>query len=197
MEVKFTIHETPKPSQVKGKRSYHARVKPTDTKRLEDVCEHINEVSSLNSSDVKGALEAFFKYVSFQLRAGYNVELEGLGNFSVALRSRQLKNENGRNITSVEIDGVNFRCSPRLKDAVKNTRLKKVKRPVKAFPDIAKRQVRMVEYLEKYGAISLRQYAVMNACSRYCAGKDLKTFQEQGIIAASGRSTHKVYLLVG
>ncbi|MDH6304857.1 putative histone-like DNA-binding protein [Parabacteroides sp. PF5-5] len=197
MRVNFTVHETPRPKTATGKKTYHARVKPTGTKYLEDICEHINEVSSLTSADVKGALEAFFKYVSSQLRAGYNVELDGLGNFSVALRSYQRKSKNGRNISSVEIDGVNFRCSPRLKNAVKNTRLKKVKRPVKAFPNIAQRQARMVEYLEKYGTINQRDYATLNACSRYYATKDLKTFHEQGLIARSGGGTHKVYLLVG
>jgi predicted histone-like DNA-binding protein len=196
MEIKFTIHETPKPKGSAGECTQHARVLPSGTKRLEDICEHINESSSLNSSDIKGALEAFFKYISSQLRAGYNVELEGLGNFSVSLHSREVKNEGGKDVMNVEINGVNFRCSPRLKSEVKKSRLKKVKRSSTPFSDIRKRKERMLEYLKEYGSINQRKYAALNACSYYRAANDLKAFVEQGIVACSGGATHKVYLLV-
>jgi predicted histone-like DNA-binding protein len=195
MEIKFTIHETPRPKDSAGKCMQHARVLPTGTKRLEDICEYINESSSLNSSDIKGALEAFFKYISSQLRAGYNVELEGLGHFSVSLHSRETKSEKGKDMVNVEINGVNFRCSPRLKNEVKKSCLKKVKRSSTPFTDIRKRKERMLEYLKEYGFINLRRYAALNACSCYRAGNDLKAFVEQGVIACSGGTTHKVYLL--
>jgi predicted histone-like DNA-binding protein len=199
MEIKFTIHETPKPKDSTGECTQHARVLPFGTKRLEDICEYINESSSLNSSDIKGALEAFFKYISFQLRAGYNVELEGLGNFSVSLHSRRVKDgkdKKDKDVVKVEIDGVNFRCSPRLRKEVKKSRLKKVKHPSTPFPDIWKRQERMLEYMKLYGSINQRKYAALNGCSRYCATNDLKAFLEQGIVACSGGTTHKIYLLV-
>jgi predicted histone-like DNA-binding protein len=196
MEIKFTIHETPKPKDSTGGCSQHARVLPSGTKRLEDICEYINEASSLNSSDIKGALEAFFKYISFQLRAGYNVELEGLGHFSVSLHSRQVKDEKEKDVVKVEINGVNFRCSPRLRKEVKKSRLKKVKHRSTPFPDIRKRRERMLEYMKSYGSVNQREYAALNACSRYRAANDLKTFVEQGIVACSGGATHKIYLLV-
>jgi predicted histone-like DNA-binding protein len=196
MEIKFTIHETPKPKDSAGEYTQHARVLPSGTKRLDDICEYINEGSSLNSSDIKGALEAFFKYISSQLRAGYNVELDGLGHFSVSLHSRQVKDEKDKDVVKVEINGVNFRCSPRLRKEVKKSRLKKVKHSSTPFPDIRKRQERMLEYLKKYNSINQREYAALNTCSRYRAVNDLKAFVEQRIVACSGGSTHMVYLLV-
>ncbi len=196
MSIKFSIYETPKPNDRKGKTLKHARLQPNGTKRMDDICEHITQTCSLNSSDVKGSLEAFYKYVSFQLRYGYSVELEGLGHFSVGLRSIQGKKENGREVTLVKVDGVNFRCSPRLKKEIKKGRLEKVKKRVKPFPEIEERQKRMVNYLESYGTINQSQYARLNGCTRHCASADLKVFTEKGIIAASGGSTHKVYLLL-
>lgn len=196
MEINFSIHETPKPKGSEKQTSAHARIQPNGTKRLEDICLYINEVSSLSSSDVKGALEALFKYLSLQLQSGYNVELDGFGHFSVALRSQKIADDAGKEKIRTTIDGVNFRCSPRLKSAVKNSRLKKVKRPSSSFPQIAQRQERLVEYLEKHEVINQRQYTSLNGCSRYMAGKDLKKFREEGLITCSGRTTHKVYLLV-
>lgn len=196
MEIKFSIHETPRPTGSNEKTIYHARVQHRGTKRMEDVCLHINEVSTLNSSDVKGALEAFFKYVSFQLQYGYSVELEGLGHFSVALKSKQVNDENGKGITRVTIDGVNFRCSPRLKKAVQKSTLKKVKSTSSPFPEREQRRERMMDFLASHGAINLRQYADLNSCTYYCARNDIKVFIEQGIIGSIGGATHKVYTLL-
>lgn len=195
MGITFSTHETPKPKGIEGETTFHARVRPQGTKHLDEICEYISEGSSLTSADLKGALEAFFNYVSTQLRRGFNVELEGLGHFSVALRSEQVKNEKGKNRMSVAIDGVNFRCSPRLKKAVRESTLKKVRRPSEPFPQIRQRQRRMEDYLRKYGMINQRQYAELNGCSRYCAVADLKKFQEQEIVVCSGNKTHKVYFL--
>ncbi len=197
MPIKFSIHQTPKPKDSTSRTIYHARIEPSGTKHLEDICEYINEASSLSPGDIKGALESFFMYISKQLQRGFNVELEGLGHFSVALCSKQVKNEQGKEVTDVEIDGVNFRCSPRLKKAVKKSQLKKVKRVSAPFPDIGKRRERMMEYLETHGTINQRQYASLNGCSRYRAGSDLKIFTDEGIIITSGGTTHKVYISTG
>lgn len=195
--IKFSVYETPKPDGRKGKNLQHARIQSQGTKRLDDICEHISDVSSLCSSDVKGALEAFFKYISFQLRYGYTVELDGIGHFSVALKSKEGVNTKGKKVMYARIDGVNFRCSPRLKEEVQSSSLKKVKRSQNSFPDQDKRKDRLVAYLNKHGMITIREYARMNGCSRYCANRDIKKFAEDKLIAPNGSGTHKVYILAG
>ncbi len=89
MYIKFGLYDTPRPKGYTGKKMTHARLLPKDTKHLNEICEHINEVSSLSSADVKSALEAFFKYMSLYLQDGSNIELEGIGIFSVALKSKK------------------------------------------------------------------------------------------------------------
>ena len=98
-------------------------------------------------------------------------------------------------MTAVVINGVNFRCSPRLKKEIKKSGLVKVKRPSQPFFRIQERQERMIKYLKAYSSINQRQYAALNGCSRYCATKDIKMFLEQGIITCSGSATHRIYLL--
>lgn len=194
MEIKFTVHETPRPDGKAGMKECHARVQPRETLHLEDVCEHINEVASLNSSDVKGALEAFFRFLSLKLQSGYSVELEGLGIFSVSLKSRPVIHEKGREGLDVQISGVNFRCAPRLRKAVQASTLTKVKRSPEPFPETEQRRRRMLTYIERRGAINLHQYAAVNSCSMYRAGKDLQAFLEEGLVTRAGLGTHKVYL---
>ncbi len=195
MEVKFCVYETPKPKDRKGKPLSHARLLPRGTKHIDDICEFINEVSSLNSADIKGALEALFKYISFQLSHGYNVEMENFGHFSVALRTRQIMDSKGKSAFEVTIEGVNFRCSPRLKRRVMKSKLKRVKRNRPVYPDLQQRKERMISYLQNYGSINQSKYAEINGCTRYTAQKDFRIFLEENVILPSGKSTHKVYLL--
>lgn len=195
MEIKFSVYETPKPKGRENEKTVHARLQPRGTKHLEDICEHISDVASLTSSDVKGALEAFFQYMSFQLRYGYNVELDGIGLFSVALKSKECKDkETNRKHLMVKIDGVNFRCSTRLKKALNQSTLKKEEKTKMPFPRLTDRQERMENFLRRNDSISIRQYAMLNQCSRYYATKDLSLFVENGLLRKNGMGTHKVYL---
>lgn len=196
MNVKFSVYSTPKPKDRNGKTSLHARIQPKGTKRINDICEYIRNASSLSPADIKGALEALFDYIVLELKDGYNVELENFGYFSVALRSRQATNNDGNTIPRVTVEGVNFRCSPRLRKQVQKAHLKKVKRVDTPFLSIEDRQKRMIAYLKKEGSINISEYVRLNGCTRYCAGNDIKAFLEEGIILTKGRGTHRVYLLV-
>ena len=98
-----------------------ARVITRDTKRMNDICEYISECSSVTSADIKGVLEALTSYIGRELSYGYSVELEGLGHFSPSVKSKEVTDQKGNTKSSASIHGVNFRCSPRLKEMVKRT----------------------------------------------------------------------------
>jgi predicted histone-like DNA-binding protein len=195
MSVKFSVHDTPMPNGRKGESNSHARLNPQGIKRIDDICEYINESSSLTSADIKAALEAMFNYMKMQMRYGYIIEIENFGHFSVALRTRKVKEEDGKITNQVTINGVNFRCAPRLKKAVRTAQLQRVKKNAPPFPDIEERKSRMLEHLEKSGSISIRRYMRLNSCSQYRATNDIQTFRQEGIILPSGISTHRVYML--
>jgi predicted histone-like DNA-binding protein len=195
MNVKFSVYTTPKPKDREGETSSHARIQPKGTKRIDDICGYIKDVSSLSPADIRGALEALFDYIALELTDGYNVELENFGHFSIALCSRQKTNDEGKERMHVAVEGVNFRCSPRLKKEVQKAKLDRIKKEAAPFPSIEEREKRMIAYLKKETSINVSEYAGLNACSRYCAGNDIKAFLEKGIIIPSGITTHRVYLL--
>jgi predicted histone-like DNA-binding protein len=195
MNVKFSVYATPKPNDREGETFSHARIQPKGTKRIGDICEYIKNVSSLSPADIKGALEALFDYIALELTNGYNVELENFGHFSIALCSRQKTNGKGKKQMHITVEGVNFRCSPRFKKEVQKAKLTKIKKELPLFPSIEEREKRMIAYLEKESSINVSQYAGLNACTRYCAGNDIRAFLGKGIIIPSGITTHRVYLL--
>lgn len=194
MDIKFGIYTTPNPDK-EGKKLSHARNITKGTKHMDDICDYISECASLTSADLKGALDALANYVADQLRYGYNVELEGLGTFSLSLKSRQTVNSKGKPTVTVGIDGVNFRTSLLLKERLKGVRPKKVKRVNKTTSTLEERKARMLNYLLRNNYINASDYAIHNSCTRYRATEDLKQFLAEGIILKMGHKTHRIYVL--
>lgn len=198
MQVKYSYYSTPKPKERGGMPTLHARVQPRGTRRINEICEYIRNASSMSPADVKGVLESLFQYIALELRDGYNVEVENFGHFSVGLHTEQVVNEQGRRGTRVSVDGVNFRCSARLKEHIqRKVNLKKIKRAPNPFPELEERKKRMITWLEENGSINKSWYARLNGCSRYCADNDIRSFVAEGIILPSNGGTHRVYLLAG
>lgn len=196
MSIKFSFYNTPNPDK-EGEQLCHARLVSQGTKKLDDVCTFISECSTLSSADIKGALEALTVYIGRELANGYNVELEGFGNFSPSLKTRQGVNEKGAPVTHVEVDSVNFRCANRLKDLVGNHAPQRTKR--KNVPSAGQdgRKQKMMDHLQRNNCINASDYARINNCSHYQADKDLKQFLADGLIGSMGYRTHRLYVLPG
>lgn len=193
--VKFALYETP--ANKGQKQTPYARLISNGTKGMKEVCAHINECSSLTSSDIKGVLDALSKYIGFQLSNGYSVELDGLGYFYPALKTQEkgLK-EDGKVMYSVSVDGVNFRCSPELKEMVKDSRPEKVKRKNKPTISREERKTLIWQYLKTHRVFNISDYAELNHCTYYTAQNDIKHFEEEGSIESEGYRTHRVYKLI-
>lgn len=188
MAIKFTVHQTPHPKGSKEDLT-HARAVPCSTKRMSDICKVICQRSSISSADVKAVLDSFVWYIKFSLEYGDHVELEDLGYFSPSLRTRI--QPDGK--LSVAVDGVNFRCSDKLKKELSMAELEKETLPKGYTPQRRKEQ--MLEYFTQHKTITTPLYAKLNACSHYRAKADLEQYLEQDILIRVGSSTHVSYLL--
>lgn len=194
MSIKFGIYDTPKPKG-KGKQQQHARFITRGTKRIGEICRDLSDAGTVTSSDIKGVLEALTVYMGRELGYGYSIELEGIGHFSPALRTRKVSEGDGKTKYNVSVDGVNFKCSKRLKELVKEDRPKKIKRDNIATDNIETRKNKMLAFLAQEESINEMDYATLNSCTRYRAAKDLKQFMEEGIIHKMGYKTHRIYVL--
>lgn len=191
--VKFSVYDTPS----KNSKDACARLVSSGTKHMKEVCTYINESCSINSSDIKGVLDALSKFIGHQLSYGYTVELEGLGYFSPALKTKKERvNEKGNTVFSVSVEGVNFRCSPELKEMVKDCRPQKVKRENKTTTSREERKALMLDYLKSRRIINVSDYVDLNKCTHYAAKNDMKQFVEDGLLETEGYRTHRVYKLV-
>ncbi|SEG18934.1 HU family DNA-binding protein [Parabacteroides chinchillae] len=190
MAIKFTAHRTPKPNGRKGETLTHARALCHGTYKLDEICRLISERSSVTSADVKAVLDSLSWVLDYALSGGYHVELEELGYFSPSLRSKQ--KENGK--VSVCVDGINFRCSTKLKEKMKEIKLEHIKPRVKDNVSVDAKS-RLQDYLERNKCVTPRIYAGLMNCSRYRAQADLTSFVEEGLLQKVGHHNKVLYLL--
>lgn len=191
--IKFGVYKAPNTNGEEQQAC--ARFISRGTLRMEDICDYLTDSTSLSSSDIKGALEALTVFIGKRLSYGYSVELEGLGHFSPALSTSQKMDENGNTVFTVKSDGVNFRCSKRLKKLVNRERPIKIKRENVSSSGISDRKNKMLRFLQNNPYINLTDYAGINHCSRYRAAEDMKLFTEDGTVIKMGYRTHRVYSL--
>lgn len=195
MKVKFRTYETPQPEDAQREPLTHARVQTRGTVHLDEMCDELRELG-INSAQIKAVLDASQRFIYRSLHYGYNVELDGIGTFSLSLRTKPFENAEGEKMMQVKVDNLNFRCNKKLKAKIQDFELEQIKPESKA-PTLLTRKKRMITYLEKHGCINTLEYTAVNNCSYYQARKDLAAFLDEGLLFLSGKGSHKIYLLKG
>ena len=114
---------------------------------------------------------------------------------SASVKSKEVTDQKGNTKSSASIHGVNFRCSPRLKEMVKKNAPILVKRENLPKTGIEGRKAKRLSYLERNSYINLTDYAGLNNCTRYRASEDIKQFIKDNVIASVGYRTHRIYVL--
>ena len=190
MAIRYSLYDTPNPDKEEEKGLPHARAVSYQTKRLDDICAEITERTALSSADVKGVLDSFAYVMHTTLSRGDHVELEDLGFFSPSLKTTY--NEKGK--AHVEVDGINFRCSKKLKEKLSDIKLVKEKREPSQHDLDARRSI-LTRYLQANGHISKRSYAAITGCSRYRADLDIALFESEGLICRTGYRNQGIYVL--
>lgn len=193
MEVKVSIHKTPQPRNREGKELLHARVESKGTRRLEDICKELVPLG-LNTAQLKAILDGLAMYIGKSLREGYHIELEEIGTFSLSVKTYSIHDERDTSKTMIEIDGVNFKCSQKLKTRAQKARLSIARQKLTPPLTLTQRKKKMTDHLHTYGYINISQYARLNYCSYYEATKDIRTFEIEGLLKATGVGNRKIYI---
>ena len=143
------------------------------------------------------------------LSMGYNVNLEGLGTFSLSLgfeddKPTEMKGEEDKMAyRKVGVKDINFKASPELLKSVKHETDCDLERDMGGVKVIRKqlysreeRIARALEMIEANGLITLSDYAYINNLSRTAASLELKeiTADRTSPIDSMGSGSHKVWV---
>ena len=143
------------------------------------------------------------------LSMGYNVNLEGIGTFSLSLgfeddKPTEMKGEEDKMAyRKVGVKDINFKASLELLKSVKHETDRDLERDMVGVKVIRKqlysreeRIARALEMIEANGFITLSDYAYINNLSRTAASLELKeiTADQTSPIGSMGSGSHKVWV---
>ena len=150
-------------------------------------------MNGFSGADIKGALRVIADAMAFRLDEGYNVELDGLGFFSVSLVSRPVMDRKEIRSESVHFRNVNFRCGKYLKSKLKSISLERMPEGKGVLPSFDERVRRLTEYLNTHHYITCGDYRELTGCSKYRALEDLKKLIDEGKLEKNGYRSTRVY----
>ena len=193
-----------------GKRRVYPKMVPYRTLSRK---EFIEKMQSYHRDLSLGTIEAVLTDVEDvlvrMLSMGYNVNLEGLGTFSLSLGFEDDKptemqtDDDMMKYRKVGMKNVNFNSSPEFVKAVKMETDCDLEREMSGVKVIRKqlyskeeRIARALSVLEKNAAITLGDYAYINDMSRTAASLELKEITQDPTspIRSIGRGSHKVWV---
>lgn len=147
---------------------------------------------------MKGILQLFQDMMVDFLMFGYNVELEGIGTFSVSLKSRPVMEENEIRAESIHFKDVKFRSSKELRDRLKTMPVFRDEYTVSdpAYPSAKECEQEVFRYLETNPFIHQKKYMSLCGCSRSKASLDLRRLVEEGKLRWEKLGTSHLYYKV-
>lgn len=110
------------------KKGYYAQVVTKGTIDTTSLCHIISSGCTLTVADLRAAIEALSSSIANCLMDGYNVNIDGIGTFSISAESKVVDAEEDLRAPSVSVKNVNYRAAVSLKKAVKNSNFERVKK---------------------------------------------------------------------
>ena len=132
----------------------------------------------------------------YHLSEGETVDIDGIGNFSVTLKTpKDITDPKQIRAESIRFNNVVYRTSPELKHKLKTIPLVRAVLPKRKDLAEEERLANILSKLKNERLVSSTDCMLFNHCSRYQALKDLKKLNEQGKIIWLGRGKQKYYVL--
>lgn len=196
MCAKYTFYKNPPNRETGESGSLHAKVVSDGKVTTDQLSEEISHLCSFSSGDVKGLIRTLSDRLAYHLKYGETVELEGIGNFSVTLKTpKDITSPKQIRAESIHFNNVVYRASPKLKQQLKVMPLERAVLPKRKEQAEEDRLQRILSKLETERLVSSTDCMSFNQCSRYQALKDLKKLFDQGKLTRLGRGKQKYYVL--
>jgi predicted histone-like DNA-binding protein len=126
MTIYYKPVKVSEPGVKSGKHKYYARVSSRNKINLTGISERIARKCTLNRADIYAALEALVEELPDLLLHNYNVELGGLGTFSLYIQSDASDSPEKVNTKNIKGTKIGFRAGTEIKIKLKNARFKKL-----------------------------------------------------------------------
>ena len=196
MCAKYAFYKTPPNRETGETGSLYAKVVSGGKITTDKLADEIAQRSTFSSGDVKGVVKALSEMLHYHLSEGETVDIDGIGNFSVTLKTlKGITDPKQIRAESIRFNNVVYRTSPELKHKLKTIPLVRAVLPKRKDLAEEERLANILSKLKDERLVSSTDCMLFNHCSRYQALKDLKKLNELGKITWLGRGKQKYYVL--
>lgn len=125
MSIRYRLTEVKDNISSKPKKGYYAQVVTKGTIDTQTLCKQIASCCALSTADMTAAIIALSQQLTECLLDGYNVNIEGIGTFSLSAESKVVKKKTDIRAQSVKVKNVNFRSAVSLKKAMQESKFER------------------------------------------------------------------------
>lgn len=180
MSAEYKLVRRPGMGKTDIKQPLYPRFAPWKTVRLKDLITSARGRSSFSSADITGMLQLVQDLMVDALMFGQNIELEGIGTFSVSLKARPVLDKKEIRAESVHFHDVTFRSATELRDRLRTMPLERSQQSERAGFSSEECEARTMEYLKTHPYISGKIYRGLCRCGKTKAAADLKRMTAEG-----------------
>ena len=207
--TKYKLQEMPDVHNTGKRRVYPKMVTNRTLSRKEFIKRMQGYHRGISESTTEAVLLDVADMLVEMLSMGYNVNLEGIGTFSLSLgfeddKPTEMQSEEDKmTYRKVGVKDINFKASPEFLKSVKHETDHDLERDMGGIKVIRKqlysreeRIARALEVIEANGLITLSDYAYINNLSRTAASLELKEIDSdhEAPIRSVGQHSHKVWV---
>ena len=184
MAANYKLVRNPNPNAKEPEKTLplHPRLVSSGTLYWDKFIERAKARSTFSPTDMKGIMQLFQDMMVDYLMAGYNIELGGIGTFSVSLQGRPEMEKSKIRSESIHFKTVRFRASKELKERLKAMPVfrDKEKASDPSYLPAEACEEELFHFLETNPYITSREYRTICGCSRSKAALDLRKYTQEG-----------------
>ena len=125
--IEYDFYENPGKSSEFQKSKYHVRICNRQTVDTDNIVKAISKQCTLTPADIHAVIVAFQDEIAFQLQQGKIVQLDGLCQFDISLKSRLDESSGKENGPDIVLKSVNINPDKKLTERVRKSLCHRVK----------------------------------------------------------------------
>lgn len=197
MAVLFDFYESPpQEGQEEDKLRVHARPvfsQTVGTKQLATLLEHR---TSLSRGDIYSTLTTLGQVMIEKLQDGQRIYLDGIGYFSVTLRSLEMETEKDMRADRVGVNDIAFRADKQFKQEVRKAKMKRVNRAANHSARLTPEEVdsRVAEYFKEHPVMTRKSFQGICEMKPGTAFRHIHRLVDEGKIKNVGTQRQPIYM---
>ena len=196
--IEYDFYENPGKSSEFQKSKYHVRICNRQTVDTDNIVKAISKQCTLTPADIHAVIVAFQDEIAFQLQQGKIVQLDGLCQFDISLKSRLDESSGKENGPDIVLKSVNINPDKKLTERVRKSLCHRVKSRGKHSDSISEIEIIgvLTEHFKKKSTITRAEFQNQCSITKYMACIHINRLLSEGKLKNIGYRRHPIYTAV-